>query len=166
MRLLGDSGTLCKRRLRLSNHFLASVLAKFEATKRRTPKKGRLLKRDAVIFAAILLGHQGTKYCAFLHEREIRPKWCDPESRTESYPKRYKAGDPWRKKVQDEKTRAKLRMDRYTDSELSTAFHSYLPDRLDTLRHKLSIRDSLRESVATNLDSHSAVLGVRMTYES
>ncbi len=116
-----------------------AVLAKIESTKRRAPKKGKLLKRDAVIFAAILLGHKGTKYCAFLHERQVRPKWCDSEASAESYPKSYKAGDPWRKKVQDEKTRAKLRMDGYTDSELSIAFHSYLPDRLDALR-QLSFR--------------------------
>lgn len=119
---------------------LPSILAKFEVTQRRAPKKAKLPKRDAVIFAAILLGLKGPKYCVFLHERQVKPKWCDSDSRAESYLKSYNAGDPWRKKVQDEKTRAKSRMDRYTDSELSIAFNTFVPDRLDTLRHRLSIR--------------------------
>ena len=37
---------------------LESVLAKFEVIKRRKPKKTKLQKRDAIIFAAILLGNR------------------------------------------------------------------------------------------------------------
>jgi hypothetical protein len=119
---------------------LVSVIAKFETTRVRRPKKGKLLKHDAVIFAALLLGHKGTEYCAFLHDRGIKPRWSYPESRTETYPRAYRSGDPWRKKIQDEKTRANLRMTRYTDLELSTAFGGFGPDLVDALRHKLSIR--------------------------
>jgi hypothetical protein len=130
---------------RILEQVFSSVLAKFEASKRRTRRKGKLLKRDAVIFAAILMRLTGTKYCAFIHEHEVKPKWCDSDSRGESYPKSYKTGDPWRKKVQDEKTRAKVRMDRYSDSELSAAFHIYLPARFDVLRQRLSTRTPLHQ---------------------
>lgn len=119
---------------------VSSAFAKFVPAKRRAPKKRKLTKRDAVIFAAILLGLEGTKYCSFLQERGIRPKWFDSGSSPESYAKSYIAGDPWRKKVQDEKTRAKLRMDRYSEAELTSAFSAYLPDRLNELRERLSVR--------------------------
>ncbi len=120
---------------------LSSVLDKFNVEPRRPPPKERkLLKRDAVIFAAILLGLEGMRYCSFLQEREIRPKWSDSEPSSQSYPKSYQAGDPLRKKVQDEKTRAKSRMNRYTEAELADAFSAYVPDRLDILRRALSNR--------------------------
>lgn len=51
----------------------------------------------------------------------------------------YKTGDPWRKKVQDEKSRAKIRLDRYNETELADAFHTFLPGRLDELGEKLAI---------------------------
>lgn len=119
---------------------LESLLQKFELSKRRTAKKTKLQKRDAVIFSAILLGHRGIRYCTYLHAHEVKPKWYDPESGIESYPKSYQAGDPWRKKVQDEKTRARLRMDAYIESELDAVFRKFMPNELADLRHKLSVR--------------------------
>lgn len=119
---------------------LSNVLAKFEPVKRRVLKRRKLMKRDAVIFAAVLLGLEGTKYCSFLQQYQVRPKWSDSDSSPETYMKSYTAGNPWRKKVQDEKTRAKLRIERYNDEELAKAFSAHLPDRLNELRERLSIR--------------------------
>lgn len=118
---------------------LSSVLAKFGGeTRVRRPKKRRLLKREAVIFAAILLRLKGKTYCSFLQEHGIIPKWSDAGH--ESYPKNYLAGDPWRKKVQDEKTRAKSRMNRSTDAELADAFSAHLSDFIDQLRRLIPTR--------------------------
>ena len=71
-------------------------------------KKRKPAKRDTVIFAAILRELTGMKYCSFLEDHGIKPKLSDSGPAT--YPLGYKAGDPWRKKIQDEKTRAKSRM--------------------------------------------------------
>ena len=116
------------------------AFARFESTGRRAPKKQKLQKRDTVIFAAILLELRGRNYCSFLKERGIRPKWSDSDSSPESYVKSYLAGDPWRKRVHDEKTRAKDRMGRYTDVELADAFKVYLQERLEELRRLLTTR--------------------------
>ena len=116
----------------------SSAFAKFERTKRRVPKKQKLQKRETVIFAAILRELRGLKYCSFLQAREIKPKWW--ESGPANYPKSYQTGDPWRKRVQDEKTRAKQRMDRYTNAELADAFNAYLPDLFEELSRLLPTR--------------------------
>ena len=106
----------------------------------KAKKKRTLGKRDIVIFAAILLKLKGMKYCSFLQDHGIKPKWA--ESGPPSYPLGYQAGDPWRKKVQDEKTRAKARMDRFANSELADAFNAYLPESFDLLAPMLHSRDS------------------------
>ncbi len=63
---LGDAVSVIMEKI------MPSVLGKFEVKRRqRPPKKERLLKRDAVIFAAILLGLEGLRYSLFLREREI-----------------------------------------------------------------------------------------------
>jgi hypothetical protein len=116
----------------------SSAFAKFERAGVRVPKKQKLQKRETVIFAAILLELIGLKYSSFLQAREIRPKWW--ESGPADYPKSYQAGDPWRKKVQDEKTRAKQRMDRYTSAQLADAFNAHLPDLFGELARLLSTR--------------------------
>ncbi|MCU1302350.1 MAG: 7-cyano-7-deazaguanine synthase [Candidatus Sulfotelmatobacter sp.] len=36
-------------------------------------KKGKLGKRETVIFTAILIGHKGPKYCAFIERNGVRP---------------------------------------------------------------------------------------------
>ena len=118
---------------------ITSVLAKFSPqVRRRAQKRGRLGRRDTVIFAAILLVLEGPKYCAFLQDCGIRPKWSD--SGPASYPKSYQTGEPWRKKVQDEKTRAKSRMSRYADSELADAFNIHLPDQFHEISGLLPTR--------------------------
>jgi len=105
---------------------LQSLLARFASAPAPEPiKKGRKRrkpgKRDTVIFAALLMELRGLKYCSFIQEQGIKPKWSDSGPAT--YPKSYQVGDPWRKKVQDEKTRAKLRMSLYPDSELADALN-------------------------------------------
>jgi hypothetical protein len=118
---------------------LRALVDKLACKKRRSAKKTKLQKRDSVIFAAILLGHQATSYCEFLHKQGVRPKWANGNSGNGCYPTSYQSGDPWRKKVQDEKTRAKTRMNRYTESELAKAFQTFLPWNEDELRQKLSV---------------------------
>ena len=117
---------------------LQTLLARFASVPAPEPiKKGRKRrkpgKRDTVIFAAILMGLKGVRYCSFLQDQGLRPKWSDSGPAT--YPKSYQVGDPWRKKVQDEKTRAKLRMNSYALSELATAFNTYLPRNLTRSAH-------------------------------
>ena len=118
---------------------LSALMDKLAGEKPRSARKTKLQKRDTVVFAAILLGHQATSYCEFLHKQGVRPKWANGNSANGSYPASYQSGDPLRKKVQDEKTRAKTRMNRYTESELAKAFQTLLPGLEDELRQKLSL---------------------------
>jgi hypothetical protein len=116
-----------------------SVLAKFAVrAPERLQKRKKLGKRDTVIFAAILLELKGPGYCSFLQDHGVRPKWSDCGPAT--YPKSYQTGEPWRKKVQDEKTRAKSRMSRYVDSELADALNTHLPDQFDSISPLLPTR--------------------------
>jgi Tfp pilus assembly major pilin PilA len=118
-----------------------SVLAKIGVpAPRRIRKRGALGKRDTVIFAAILMDLKGPSYCSFLQNHGVRPKWSD--SGPVTYQKSYQTGEPWRKKVQDEKTRAKSRISRYVDSELANAFNAYLPDQFDKISLLLHSRNS------------------------
>jgi hypothetical protein len=113
---------------------LGTILAKLGISTSagiKAKKKRRPVKRDTVIFAAILMELKGMKYCSFLQDNGIKPKWSDSDHA--SYPKSYQAGDLWRKKVQDEKTRAKLRMNNYARSELATAFSTHLPEEFDKI---------------------------------
>jgi hypothetical protein len=115
---------------------LQALLARFDSVPAPEPiKKGRKRrnpgKRDTVIFTAILAGFKGPRYCSFLDKYGTRPKWSDSGPAT--YLKSYQVGFPWRKKVQDEKTRAKLRMQGYPRSELATALNTYLPEEFDKI---------------------------------
>ena len=109
----------------------------------------KLGKRDTVIFAAILMGLKGVRYCSFLQDHGLRPKWPDCGPAT-TYPKSYLSGDPSRKKVQDEKTRAKLHMNSYALSELATAFNTYLPEEFDQISPLLHSRNSPDASKTSN----------------
>ncbi len=125
---------------------LQSLLARVGSVPAPEPvKKGRMRqklgKRDTVIFAAILMGLKGVRYCSFLQEHGLRPRWPDSGPAT-TYPKSYLSGDPCRKKVQDEKTRAKLRMNSYALFELATAFSTYLPEKFDQISPLLHSRNS------------------------
>jgi hypothetical protein len=109
-------------------------------TTRQVRKKGKLKRRDTVIFAAILLGLEGLKYCVFLQDHGIRPKWSDLG--LANYLKGYQIGIPWRKKIQDEKSRAKSRMSRYKSSEIADAANVYLPGQFHQISELLRSRDS------------------------
>jgi hypothetical protein len=129
----------------LSERFLEALdarLAKFgfSSPKRNLASRRKLQKRDTVIYAAILKELKGAQYCAFLHDRGLRPKWADGGPTT--YPQSYQRGDSWRKAVQDEKSRAGVRMNRYPDSELAEAFISHLGDLFDELSGLLQSRNS------------------------
>jgi len=125
---------------------LQSLLARLVSVPVSEPiKKGKtrrkLGKRDTVIFAAILMGLKGIRYCSFLQDRGVRPRWPD-SGPTTTYPKSYLSGDPWRKKVQDEKHRAKLHMNSYDLPELATALNTYLPKEFDQISPFLHSRNS------------------------
>jgi hypothetical protein len=123
----------------IMEQILPAVLAKFGGSaQRRGKKKGKPTRRDTIIFAAILRQLEGLKYCAFLQDHGISPKWSEPGH--ESYPKGYRTGNPWRKKVQDEKTRAKSRMSRYTDTELADAVNVHLPDQFQEISRLIPTR--------------------------
>jgi len=112
------------------NAFLAKF-ASVTAQRTKQKKRGMPAKRDTIIFAAILLELKGMRYCAFLQEHGIKPRPSDTGPAT--YPLSYQAGGPWRKRVQDEKTRAKVRMQGYARPELATAFNTYLPREFDKI---------------------------------
>jgi len=124
---------------------LQALLARFPSVPApETIKKGTIRrkpgKRDTVIFAAILMSLKGIRYCSFLQDHGIKPRWAD--SGPSTYSKGYQIGDPWRKKVQDEKTRAKVRMNNYAGAQLATALNNYLPDEFDKIDPLLYSRNS------------------------
>ena len=97
-------------------------------------------RRESILFAAIILGLEGTRYCAFLRDNRVAPRWETPCPT--NYDTGYKAGQPWRKKIQDEKCRAKVRMKGCPDPALADAFNFYLPDRFEELTRLLNSRNS------------------------
>jgi hypothetical protein len=107
-------------------------------------KKAKSSKRDVVIFAAILRELKSNKYCSFLQNHGVKPRWEDFAFPT--YSRGYQAGNPWRKKIQDEKTRAKTRMKRLSDPELADLFNFHLPDEFEELTPLLYSRNSRRAS--------------------
>ena len=128
----------------------------FSNPKPTRPSRRKLLKRDTVIFAALLQDLKGPRYCAFLHDRGLRPKWADRGPGT--YPQSYERGGSCRKAVQDEKSRAKMRMDRYPDSELADAFIGHLGDiftELSVLLQSRNSRNSRHASKASTLLTHA-----------
>jgi hypothetical protein len=104
---------------------LVQVLGKIsgmapEGSKKKK-KKRKLTKADTVMFAAIILELESTKYSAFLDNHGVRPNWSD--SGPSTYSKAYRDGEPWQKKIQDQKTRAKQRMGSYSRPELAEAIN-------------------------------------------
>jgi len=113
---------------------LDAILAKFKSSpsdrcksRTRRPPGGR----DTVIFAAITRGLKGIKYCSYLDAHRIKPRWYEVGPST--YSTSYQAAGPWRKKVQDEKNRAKGRMNKYEASAFSDACNRYLPKEFDEI---------------------------------
>ena len=130
---------------------LVQVLGKItgvaqEGSKKK--KKQKLTKADTVMFAAIILELESTKYCAFLDSHAAKPKWSDSGSTT--YLKAYKMGDPWRKKIQDQKTRARQRMSSYSPSELAQAINKFLPEEFDQISPLLNSRNSPNASKSSS----------------
>ena len=111
-------------------------------TQHRKAKGGKTspAKRDTILFAAIVSGLKGLKYCSFLDNHKARPKWSDTGPK--SYQESYLAPGSYRKKVQDEKCRADQRMTRYPDSVLMEAFVTCLPSEFDQLSSLLNSRNS------------------------
>jgi hypothetical protein len=133
-------------RTRLANidQTLNTLLDKFgppKAGSRRQKKREAPGKRDTILFAGILLGLKGMKYCSFLQGHGVKPKWSDDPSPS-TYPRSYQVGDPFRKKIQDEKARAKLRMKAFADSELADCFIFHIPAEFEELSALLSSRNS------------------------
>jgi len=130
---------------------LDEILKEFERgvdirTQRRkmTGKPSSPTKRDAIIFAAIVSDLEGLKYCSFLDNHRVKPKWSD--SGPKNYRESYLASGSYKKKAQDEKSRAKQRMNRFVDSVLADAFITYLPDEFDKLGSLLNSRNSRNAS--------------------
>ena len=125
---------------------LDEILKKFESDgdirtrRKRTRKPISPTKRDTILFAAIVSGLEGLKFCIYLDGQKLRPKWH--ETGPKSYRESYLANDSYRKRVQDEKSRAKQRMARFVDSVLLEAFVTYLPAEFDKLDSLLNSRDS------------------------
>jgi hypothetical protein len=109
---------------------------------RKVTKKAntRPTRRDSIVFAAIILAFKGTKYCSFLSEHGVKPKWSEPCPT--NYYAGYLAGQPWQKKIQDEKSRAKTRMKGYSNSVLADVFNYYLSDKFEELTSVLNSRNS------------------------
>jgi len=82
----------------------------------------------------------GLKYCSFLDNHRVRPKWSDTGPK--SYRDSYFASGSYKKKVQDEKSRAKQRMNRSVDSVLAEAFVTHLTGEFDKLVSLLNSRNS------------------------
>jgi hypothetical protein len=114
-----------------------SVKSSQAATKKKRAKPSR---RDSIIFAAILLELRGMNYCSFLKNHDVRPKWSEPCP--VNYCAGYLAGKPWQKKIQDEKSRAKTRMEGFPDPMLADVFNAYLPDQFLDLGRLLNSRNS------------------------
>jgi Queuosine biosynthesis protein QueC len=146
-----DQGILAKSETRNANSIILTkldeILKKFETggdirTQRRrmAGKPSSPTKRDTILFAAIVSDLEGLKYCSFLDNHRVRPKWSDTGPK--NYRDSYLASDSYKKKAQDEKTRAKRRMSRFIDSVLADAFVTYLPDEFDRLDPLLNSRNS------------------------
>jgi hypothetical protein len=76
------------------------------------------LNRQRVIFGAIQAGLKGLKYCHELDRKRlsVREIWIE-EGCPRSYAEAYRAGEPWKKKIQDEKSRHHSTYDELTDKE-------------------------------------------------
>jgi hypothetical protein len=147
------------KRLTNLDETMKTILAKFgnlPTGAGRKKKKATPGKRDTILFAAILLGLKGMKYCSFLQGHGLKPKWSDDPSLS-TYLRGYQVGDPFRKKIQDEKARAKVRMTAFADSELADSLIFHLPAEFEELSASLSSRNSRgasKNSTAPKLHKH------------
>ena len=126
---------------------LDEILKAFEAGigiqaqgRKTRAKRSFPTKRDTILFAAIVKNLEGPTYCDFLDKHKVKPKWSDDDPK--NYRASYMSGGSYRKKVQDEKTRAKQRMSKHPDSVLMEAFNTYLPNEFDDLSSLFNSRNS------------------------
>jgi hypothetical protein len=79
--------------------------------RKRRKANSRTRKRDAVIFAAVEEQKKGLAYCRFLDARHIfTPSLWQDDGCPSTHCEAYKSSGKWKKKIQDEKHRATLRM--------------------------------------------------------
>jgi hypothetical protein len=104
------------------------------------PRQKKLTKSDTVMLAAIKMGYQRLRYCSFLHNHGIVPRWKSSEHT--SYGEAYKEGQPWRKKIQDEKSRAKVRMKDCSEAEFAVALNKYLPKEFQQISERINSHNS------------------------
>lgn len=113
-----------------------------------TGKRSFPTKRDTILFAAITRDLEGLKFCVNVDNHRVRPKWSDTGPKT--YRESYHADSSYKKRVQDEKSRANQRMTRFVDSVLLEAFITYLPAEFDELKSLLNSRNSRNASKKFN----------------
>ena len=139
---LSDQGPVLTN-LKVIEESLQKLHARIDALPARKATKkanARPTGRDSILFAAIILELKGVKYCSFLKEQGVKPRWSEPCP--SNYYTGYLAGQPWQKKIQDEKSRAKTRMKGYANPALADAFNFYLPDEFEELTGLLNSRNS------------------------
>jgi hypothetical protein len=68
----------------------------------------KLTKREQKIWSVIQQGVEGPTYCREVHRAGVKPRksWLDDDCPS-TYPEAYREGEPWRKRIQDEKCRIK-----------------------------------------------------------
>jgi hypothetical protein len=149
-----DSGASCLGSVSTETQ-LARIERKVDAILSRTDsptlstatssmKRGKPTKRDTFLFAGILRELTGIEYCQFLDNHKVKPKWSHDGPST--YVSSYARDDRFCKKVQDEKSRARQRMDSHANSALAEAFVTYIPDEFEQLSQLLNSRNSRRAS--------------------
>lgn len=111
-------------------------------TRRRsvTRKPSRPTKRDTILFAAIIRNLEGLKYCSFLDHHRVKPKWSD--TGPNSYRDSYLTSGSYKKKVQDEKSRARQRLSKYHDSVIMEAFVTFFRPEFNELASLFNSRNS------------------------
>ncbi|HEX8815368.1 MAG TPA: hypothetical protein VF753_07700 [Terriglobales bacterium] len=109
-------------------------------TRKKITSRNKPNRRNIVIYAAIVLKRKGLQYCEYLDTHGVKPKW--QESGPTTYRKSYDAGNAWRKRVQDEKSRSRTRFETCPESELRTALIKHLPDEFEVIVRELNSRNS------------------------
>jgi 7-cyano-7-deazaguanine synthase in queuosine biosynthesis len=134
---------------------LRDVLSEIGASnwKRRTSARKKPKRRDTVIYAAIMLELRGLDYCCFLHNHGLKPKWF--ESGPSTYTKSYEVGRTWRKRLQDEKSRAGARLKMYPESELREALATHMPQEFQAITQRLNSRNSRSASAVVSRPVHA-----------
>ena len=136
-----------KRQIQTTLNELVESLLNIKREKVHGKKQRPIRKRDAVMYAAIRLGLEGTRYCRFLDEQGIRLRVGDSE--TASYSKTYIHSEKLRKKIQDEKSRARGRMKSYKTSQIMEAINEHVPHKFDEVRQSMGTRHSQNASEST-----------------